>query len=296
MAEISAKTVMDLRAKTNAGMMDCKKALAEAGGDMDKAEEILRKKGITKMEKRTDRVSKEGVVHALLSECGRNGVLLEVNCETDFVAKNEGWRGFVSEITTHTLESSAATVDELLSESYSKGGGTVDEVVKVKGAETGEVTVLRRFVRFSGAENSAVATYLHLGGRIGVMIEVKAGKAETLSADAFKTLLKDVTMHIAAANPEFLERSEVPESVVAKEKEIYAESDRLKGKPAAALEGILNGMLNKFYSQVCLLEQGFIKDPDKSVGDLVAATGKELGDTLTIQRFARFAVGEELKA
>ena len=296
MAEISAKTVMDLRAKTNAGMMDCKKALAEVGGDMDKAEEILRKKGITKMEKRTDRVSKEGVVHALLSECGRNGVLLEVNCETDFVAKNEGWRGFVSEITTHTLESSAATVDELLSESYSKGGGTVDEVVKVKGAETGEVTVLRRFVRFSGAENSAVATYLHLGGRIGVMIEVKAGKAETLSADAFKTLLKDVTMHIAAANPEFLERSEVPESVVAKEKEIYAESDRLKGKPAAALEGILNGMLNKFYSQVCLLEQGFIKDPDKSVGDLVAATGKELGDTLTIQRFARFAVGEELKA
>jgi elongation factor Ts len=296
MAEISAKTVMDLRAKTNAGMMDCKKALAEAGGDMDKAEEILRKKGITKMEKRTDRVSKEGVVHALLSECGRNGVLLEVNCETDFVAKNEGWRGFVSEITTHTLGSSATTVDELLAESYSKGGGTVDEVVKVKGAETGEVTVLRRFVRFSGAENSAVATYLHLGGRIGVMIEVKAGKAETLSADAFKTLLKDVTMHIAAANPEFLERSEVPESVVAKEKEIYAESDRLKGKPAAALEGILNGMLNKFYSQVCLLEQGFIKDPDKSVGDLVAATGKELGDTLTIQRFARFAVGEELKA
>jgi elongation factor Ts len=296
MAEISAKTVMDLRAKTNAGMMDCKKALAEAGGDMDKAEEILRKKGITKMEKRTDRVSKEGVVHALLSECGRNGVLLEVNCETDFVAKNEGWRGFVSEITTHTLGSSATTVDELLAESYSKGGGTVDEVVKVKGAETGEVTVLRRFVRFSGAENSAVATYLHLGGRIGVMIEVKAGKAETLSADAFKTLLKDVTMHIAAANPEFLERSEVPESVVAKEKEIYAESDRLKGKPAAALEGILNGMLNKFYSQVCLLEQGFIKDPDKSVGDLVAATGKELGDTLTVQRFARFAVGEELKA
>jgi elongation factor Ts len=296
MAEISAKTVMDLRAKTNAGMMDCKKALAEAGGDMDKAEEILRKKGITKMEKRTDRISKEGVVHALLSECGRNGVLLEVNCETDFVAKNEGWRGFVSEITTHTLGSSAATVDELLGESYSKGGGTVDEVVKVKGAETGEVTVLRRFVRFNGAENSAVATYLHLGGRIGVMIEVKAGKAETLSADGFRILLKDLTMHIAAANPEFLERSEVPEAVVAKEKEIYAASDRLKGKPAAALEGILNGMLNKFFSQVCLVEQGFIKDPDKSVADLVASAGKELGDTLTIQRFARFAVGEEVKA
>jgi elongation factor Ts len=141
-----------------------------------------------------------------------------------------------------------------------------------------------------------VATYLHMGGKIGVMVEVKAGKPESLSAEPFRTLLKDLTMHIAAANPEYLQRSEVPEAVVAKEKEIYAASDRLKGKPAAALEGILNGMLNKFYSQVCLLEQGFIKDPDKSITDLLAETGKTLGDTLSIERFARFAVGEELKA
>lgn len=296
MAEISAKTVMDLRAKTNAGMMDCKKALAEAGGDMDKAEEILRKKGITKMEKRTDRISKEGVVQAMLSACGTRGVLLEVNCETDFVAKNEGWRGFVSEVTAHALDSAADSVDALLGEAYSRGSGTVDEAVKSKGAETGEVTVLRRFVRFSGGSSSSVATYLHMGGKIGVMVEVKAGKPESLSAEAFRTLLKDLTMHIAAANPEYLQRSEVPEAVVAKEKEIYAASDRLKGKPAAALEGILNGMLNKFYSQVCLLEQGFIKDPDKSITDLLAETGKTLGDTLSIERFARFAVGEELKA
>ncbi|HWB07546.1 MAG TPA: translation elongation factor Ts [Verrucomicrobiales bacterium] len=296
MAEISAKTVMDLRAKTNAGMMDCKKALAESGGDMDKAEEILRKKGITKMEKRTDRVSKEGMVNALLTAGGRSGVLVEVNCETDFVSKNEGWRAFVGDLTQHALGSTADTLEALLAEPYSKGSGSVDEAVKVKGAETGEVTLLRRFTRFTAGADSSVATYLHLGGRIGVMVEVSAGKPATLEADAFKTLLKDLTMHIAAANPEYLSRSDVPAAVVDREKGIYAESDRLKGKPAGAIESILAGMLNKFYSQVCLLEQGFIKDPDQTVSDLVKTTGKSLDDTLTIKRFSRFAVGEELKA
>ncbi len=296
MAEISAKTVMDLRAKTNAGMMDCKKALAEAEGDMTKAEEILRKKGIVKMENRTDRVSKEGMINAQLGDGNKSGVLIEVNCETDFVSKNEGWRAFVGDITGHALSSSADTLEALLAEPYTKGEGSVDEVVKVKGAQTGEVTLIRRFTRFIADANSTVATYLHLGGRIGVMIEVAADKAETLEAEGFKTLLKDLTMHIAAANPEFLSRSEVPAAVVERERGIYAESDRLKGKPAAAMEGILAGMLNKFYSQICLLDQGFVKDPDQTITDLVKATGKALDDTLTIKRFARFAVGEELKA
>ncbi len=295
MSEISAKVVMELRAKTNAGMMDCKKALAEAGGDMDKAEEILRKKGIAKMGTRTDRVSREGMVNALLSGDGNTGVLVEVNCETDFVAKNDGFRSFVSELTTHVLTSSAEDMEALLAEAHSAGTGTVDEVIKAKGAETGENTVLRRFTRFTADSASSVATYLHLGGRIGVMVEVSAGKPETLNADAFKGLLKDLTMHIAAANPEYLVRSEVPADVVAKEKAIYAESDRLKGKPPAAMEGILNGMLNKFYSQICLTEQGFIKNPDQSISDLLKSTGAALGDTLTIKRFARFAVGEESK-
>jgi elongation factor Ts len=296
MAEISAKTVMDLRAKTNAGMMDCKKALAEANGDMEKAEEVLRKKGIVRMTGRTDRVSKEGTVNALMSSDNTTGVLVEVNCETDFVAKNEGFRAFVGDITNHIFGSSAADLDALLAEPYTGGKGTVDEAVKAKGAETGENTVIRRFVRYKADSGSAVATYLHMGGRIGVMLEVAAGKAATLAADAFKALLKDLTMHIAAANPECLTRSEVSEATIAKEKAIYAESDRLKGKPAAALEGILNGMLNKFFSQICLLEQGFIKDPDKTIDEIVKAAGRDLGDTLTIKRFARFAVGEELKA
>lgn len=296
MSEISAKVVMDLRAKTNAGMMDCKKALAESGGDMDKAEEILRKKGIAKMGGRTDRVSKEGTVNALLNGDGTAGVLVEVNSETDFVAKNDGFRSFVSELTTYVLGSSGADLQSLLAEPHTAGKGSVDEHIKAKGAETGENIVLRRFTRFTADAGSAVATYLHLGGRIGVMIEVAATKPETLQADGFKTLLKDLTMHIAAANPEYLVRGDVPADAVAKEKAIYAESDRLKGKPPAAMEGILNGMLNKFYSQICLVEQGFIKNPDQSVADLVKTAGTALGDNLTIKRFARFAVGEELKA
>ena len=296
MSEISAKTVMDLRARTNAGMMDCKKALAEAGGDMEKAEEILRKKGIAKITGRTDRISKEGVINALVSADGTAGALVEVNCETDFVAKNDGFRGFVDELTQHVLGSSAANLEALLAEPYTKGKGSVDEAVKAKGAETGEVTLLRRFARFTTDANSALTTYLHLGGRIGVMVEVSATKPESLGTDAFKGLLKDLCLQIAAANPGYLVRSEVCPDVVAKEKAIYAESDRLKGKPAAAMEGILNGMLNKFYSQICLIEQGFIKDPDKSVDDLVKSVGKDLGDTLTVKRFARFGVGEEVKA
>ena len=150
-------------------------------------------------------------------------------------------------------------------------------------------------MRFKSEDGSTVATYLHLGGRIGVMVEVAAGKAATLNADTFKALLKDLTMHIAAANPECLTRSEVSPENIAKEKAIYAESDRLKGKPEAAMQGILAGMLNKYFSQICLVEQGFIKDPDQSIDDLLKATGKSLDDTLTINRFARFAVGEELK-
>ena len=287
---------MELRAKTNAGMMACKKALAESGGDMEKAAEYLRKRGLITMDGRQDRVSKEGSVNSLISNDGNTGVLVEINCETDFVAKNEGFRSFVNDITAIVLNSSAADVTALLAEPHPSGKGTIDEAIKSKGAETGENTVLRRFTRFTSGPGSAVGTYLHPGGRVGVVIEVAATKPETLQADAFKALLKDLTMHIAAADPRYLVRGDVPADVVAKEKAIYAESDRLKGKPAAAMEGILNGMLNKFHSLICLMEQGFVKDPDQSIADLVKATGTALGDNLTIKRFARFALGEETKA
>ncbi len=295
MAEITAKIVMDLRAKTSAGMMDCKKALTEAGGDPEKAEDILRKKGITRMENRADRVSKEGVVHAVAGANG-SGTLVEVNCETDFVSKNETFLTFVNDVGAHISASTSETLEALHAEPWSKGQGTVDEAVKAKGSQMGEVTVVRRFVRFAPGPNSAITTYLHLGGRIGVMVEVAADKPETLEAEAFRTLLKDLTLQIAAANPECLSRTEVPESLVAKEREIYSEQAAASGKPPAVVEKMVEGRLSKFYAQVCLLEQGFIKDQDQTIEGLITSTGKSLGDTITIKRFARFAVGEELKA
>jgi elongation factor Ts len=294
MTEISAKAVMDLRAQTNAGIMKCKEALAEAGGDMEKATEILRKRGLDWVPT-TDRVSRQGMIDTLLGEDSKCGVLVEVNCETDFVARNESWRAFVSDLTQYALNSTAESLEALLAEPYSKGQGTVQEAVKMKAAETREATVLRRLIRFKAGAASAVTAYLHPGERIGVLIEVAAGKLSTLEADAFKTLLKGLAMQIAATNPQFIARHEVPAALVERERTIYAESDRLKDKPAAALDAILNGMLNKFYSKVCLIEQNFVKDTDQTITDLMTTTGKALDDTLTIKRFARLELGEGLK-
>jgi elongation factor Ts len=298
MAEITASTVNELRRKTNAGMMDCKKALTEAGGDMEAAVDILRKKGIASSAKRADREAKEGTVQAVLNADGTVGALVEVNCETDFVGKNEGFRAFVDLVAQQIL--TQATTDNDLAAALAQpvpgGSLSLDEVIKAKGGEVGENIVLRRFKRFAVPAGGALASYIHLGGKVGVLLEATAGKAETLASDAFKTLLKDINLHIAASSPICVGRDAVDPELVAKERAIYADSDRLKGKPAAALEGILNGMIGKFFSQVCLLEQGFVKDPDKTIGQLVEETGKALGDTITVTRFTRFALGEEIKA
>ena len=298
MAEITATAVNELRRKTNAGMMDCKKALTEAAGDMEAAIDILRKKGITSSAKRADREAKEGTVQALLNEAGTVGTLVEVNCETDFVGKNDGFRAFVDSVSRHIISNEVADGDlaALLAQPFSGGIGTVDETIKAKGGEVGENIVLRRFRLFAAPAGSAVASYIHLGGKVGVLLEASAGKAETLQSEAFKTLLKDVNLHIAASSPACISRDAVDPELVAKERAIYAESDRIKGKPPAVMNQILDGMVGKFYSQICLLEQGFVKDPDKTIEALVAETGKALGDTIVLTRFARFALGEEIKA
>lgn len=298
MAEITASTVNELRRKTNAGMMDCKKALTEAAGDMEAAIDILRKKGIASSAKRADREAKEGTVLAVLNADSTLGALVEVNCETDFVGKNEGFRAFVDTVAQQILNQGTTEGDlaAALAQTVPGGSLSLDEVIKAKGGEVGENIVLRRFKRFAAPANGALASYIHLGGKVGVLLEATAGKAETLTSDAFKTLLKDINLHIAASSPICVGRDSVDPELVAKERAIYADSDRLKGKPAAAMEGILNGMIGKFYSQVCLLEQGFVKDPDKTIAQLVEETGKALGDTITVTRFTRFALGEELKA
>jgi elongation factor Ts len=255
--EISASTVKELRDETNLGMMECKRALQEAGGDKDKAIRLLRERGMAIAGKKADRVAKEGRVAAEIYDNGKTGVMIEVNCETDFVAKNENFQGFVADLVAH-----AKSIDGSLAEAAK------DKVV-AKIAEIGENIIVRRNEKYTVHGNGGIAGYIHLGGKVGVLLEVGCDKPETTQADAFKEAVKDVTLHIAAANPQFLDRKDVAAGVVAAEREIYAK--QVEGKPANIVDKIVDGKLEKFYSQICLVEQGFVKDPDHTVADMLAA-------------------------
>lgn len=275
--EITATLVKELREETNLGMMECKRALQETGGDKDKAVRLLRERGMAIAGKKAERVAKEGRVASDIYDNGKSGVMIEVNCETDFVAKNENFQGFVADLVAH-----AKGIDGSLAESAK------DKVI-AKIAEIGENLIVRRNIKYTVSGNGAVAGYIHLGGKVGVLLEVGCTKAETTQAEAFKEAVKDVTLHIAAANPQFLNRADVAADVIAAEKEIYAK--QVEGKPANIVDKIVAGKLEKYYSQICLVEQGFVKDPDQTVTDMLAARSKELGDTLSIRRFARYQVG-----
>ncbi len=301
MAEITAQHVKQLREKTNAGMMDCQRALKESEGDLEKAAEWLRKKGISRADSKSTRTTKEGLIHSIVSADGKVGVLVEVNCETDFVAKNDNFRSFVNGLTQQVVDNASADngdTEAFLNLSSTDGKGTIGETIKAKIGEIGENVVLRRLRRFSASSDSVVTSYIHMAGRVGVLLEAGAGKAETLAAADFRSLIKDLTLQIAAASPDYLLRSEVPEAVRAKEEEIQRErmQGQLANKPANIQQKIVEGSMGKFYAQICLLEQAFIKNPDQTVDDLIKSVGKTLGDAITIKRFARFAVGEELKA
>ncbi|MEM9478521.1 MAG: translation elongation factor Ts [Verrucomicrobiota bacterium] len=290
MAEITASLVKELRDKTNCGMMDCKAALKESGGNLEEAETILRKKGIASADKKAARAAKEGVIASRISEDGKTGILVEVNCETDFVAKNENFTSFVDEILDHiSSNGSAGSVEELLQEDH--GGTTLEEFVKAKVGELGENLVVQRFSRFALDGDGSVGSYIHLAGKVGVLIEVKSASADAAGNDDFKTLVKDLCLHIAAAHPSAITREEVPSDQVEAEKDIYRE--QMKDKPENVIEKIITGKIDKFYSQIALLEQGFVKDPDQTIKQLIESKGKDLGGDLTISRFERYAVGEE---
>ncbi len=293
MAEITAQLIKTLRDKTNAGMMDCKAALTEAGGDLDEAEVILRKKGITGAEKKAGRATSEGVIASRIDADAKTGVLVQVSCETDFVAKNENFQSFVDGLVNHVAEADAAgSLEELLAQKYVGDDGlTVEEVVKAKIGELGENMALSRFERYTVDGEGVVASYIHPPGKVGVLLEAGCTKADTASNDKFREVVKDIALHIAAAQPICVSRDEVPAEKVESEKDIYRE--QVKGKPENIIEKIVEGKLDKFYASMALLEQGFIKDPDKSVSDLLEAAGKEIGDELSVRRFARFAIGEE---
>jgi len=277
-AIIDAQLVKTLREKTNAGLMECKKALAESNGDLEVAVDILRKKGAANATKKAGREAKEGVIAQAILSGAKVGVLVEINCETDFVAKNEGFRAFCDDIAKRIAQDPNADFE-------------ADRVAAVQ--KIGENIIIRRHERIEVKENGLVAAYIHTGGKVGVLVEVGAEKAETANNEDFKQLVRDITLQIAAANPVCVTRDSVPAALVDREREVYR-GQVPPGKPANIVEKIVDGKMDKFYSQSCLIDQAFIKNPDQTISQLLAEKSKTLGEKLSIHRFTRYMVGEEI--
>ncbi len=276
---ITASQVKDLREKTGAGMMDCKKVLTETDGDMEKAIELLRERGIAKAAKKSGRVAAEGLVEAYVSEDGKVGAIVEVNAETDFVAKNEEFKTFVANVAKQVAEKNPENLEALLAqESIEEAGKTVNEVLIGKIATIGENMNIRRFARFES--EGLVEKYIHGDGKIAVLVNMKKGDKE---------VAKDVCMQIAAAKPEYLNEESVPADRVEKEKEILKAQTMNEGKPEAIAEKIVLGRIGKFYSEVCLVDQEFVKDPSKKVSQLLKEHDAE------VAQFARFEKGEGIE-
>ena len=276
---VTASQVKDLREKTGAGMMDCKKVLTETDGDMEKAIELLRERGIAKAAKKSSRVAAEGLVAAYVSEDGKVGAVVEVNAETDFVGKNEEFRNFVNDVAKQIVVKNPANVEELLGqESIAEAGKTVQEVLTNKIATIGENMSIRRFERFES--NGIVGSYIHGEGKIGVLVDMENATPE---------LAKDICLQIAAAKPEFLNRESVTPERVAKEMEILKAQAMNEGKPAEIAEKMVQGRINKFYGEICLMEQEFVKNPDMKINKLLESKGAK------INNFARLEKGEGIE-
>jgi elongation factor Ts len=285
--EITAELVKTLRDKTDAGMMDCKKALKETGGDLEAAVAYLRQKGLAVAAKRAGRAATEGTIWAHIAPDHKSGVLLEVNCETDFVAKTDSFVELGNRLAEQLAGSALASVEALLAEPCPHQPGlTVNDYLNEVIAKTGEKCEIRRFVRYGG---EMVAAYIHHGGKIGVLVELSgAGPAPEAEAAA-----KDVAMQIAAANPLAVSREDVSAEAVAKEKAIFEAHARESGKPENIIEKMVTGRLEKFYKEVCLLQQPFVKNPEQTVAQYLKEVGQRLGLEVKVKRFARYQVGTE---
>jgi len=280
MAEITAAAVGKLREITNAGMMDCKKALTEAQGNMDAAVDILRKKGAATAANKATREAREGVITQYIAPGGRLGLLVEVNCETDFVARNESFRAFADEVAKKLAVDPSANLEA----DRLKAVTAIRENIKIP-----------RHARMEVNGNGMVAAYIHTGAKVGVLVEVGAGKEATVGNDDFKQLVRDITLQIAAGSPFVVSREQAPEALVAKEKEIAAE--QVKNKPPQAIAKIVEGKIEKFFQSYCLVDQGFVKkNSEISVKEHIATVAKQLGDEISIRRFVRFQVGEAIAA
>ncbi|MFP4020224.1 MAG: translation elongation factor Ts [Halanaerobium sp.] len=280
---VTMKDIKELRSRTGAGVLDCKKALNKVDGDIEAAVEHLREKGMAAAAKKAGRVAAEGLVSLNISDDRKKGVLVEVNSETDFVAKNENFQSLVSDISEHLMQSEADEVETVEKEAWFKDeSDTVNDVIKAAIASIGENINLRRFKKIE--TDGYLFGYIHMGGKIGVLAEF----ANEFSEEKAQTA-KDVAMHIAAINPDFLDRDSVDAEAVEKEKKIYKEQMLNEGKPEHIIDQIVEGKINKYYTQVCLLEQPFVRDDDKTVGEVLSENDME------VKQFTRFEIGEGIE-
>jgi elongation factor Ts len=286
--EITAQLVKELREKTGAGMMDCKKALAETQGNLDSAVALLREKGIAKAASKEGRATSEGLIVAHIDKANQVGVLVEINCETDFVARTDQFRNFARDLAWHVATAKSTTIDELNDEKMSNGK-TVSDFTKETIGALGENMLVKRFIRFTGT--NFVTTYIHPGDKLGVLVEVEAA-AGAAEKEPFRHFARDIAMQVAATNPKCVRRDELDQTMIAAEKEIYRHQAMNEGKPEKIVDKIADGKVEKWYSEVVLLEQLFVKDNDKTITDLVKEQTALAGGPVQIKRFARFRLGE----
>jgi elongation factor Ts len=286
---ISAKLVKELRERTGAGMMDCKKALTETNGDMEKAVEILREKGLAAAAKKAGRVAAEGIVKTYVSEDKKVAAIVELNCETDFVAANEEFIAFAERVAEMASTTAAKTVEELINEKFNDEQ-TVQEALTALIAKLGENMTLRRFQKFA-VENGVICSYIHGGGRIGVIVELGS---EVVNG-AVETAAKEVCMQVAAANPLFLSEDQVDKKALETEKEVYRAQALNEGKPEKIVDKMVMGRIKKYYKEVCLLDQAWVKDGDKSISKYLEEVSKEAGSSVKINTFVRFERGEGIE-
>lgn len=290
--EITAKMVKDLREMTGAGMMDCKKALVEAECDLDAAVDILRTRGLAALAKKAGRATNEGVVAAFVNETAALGALVEINCETDFVARNSEFLDFVNSLAAHVAAAAPTDVDMLMKQQFTGRDLTVEQVLGEVVSKLGENMNITRFSRRELSGTGMLSSYVHMGGKIGVIVELSFANAATASKPEVSALGKDLAMQVAAAAPIAATRDEVAADVIAHELSIYRAQAAESGKPEAIQDKMAEGRLQKYFKEVCLSEQVFVKDPDITVSQLVARISKEVGDQVAIVAFDRFALGE----
>ncbi len=288
----TAKDVQELRQRTGAGMMDCKKALTEMNGDLDAAVEYLRKKGIAKAESRAGRTTSEGMIGSAVSADATVGAIVEVNCETDFVARTDDFKALVEVVLAHAMATNAVDTEALLAAPVAaEDGKTLDQVVKERSAKLGEVVNVRRVARYA-APTGAVGMYSHHNAKVGVLVEATLGTPAVATTEPVQSMLKAIAEHAAAMNPLALDRSGIAPELVEKERRIAEDQARQSGKPEAMIEKIAAGKLEAFFKDMSLVSQPWVREPKKTIAELVRETGKTAGTEITVTRFIRFALGD----